>query len=202
MNISDNKILEVFKQYDIKIFIDIGDLWFVVRDLCGILKMKNYSHILLNLQDNYKSKRGFYKNNRFSVVDVINKYGLFITLQNSRKPKAIEIAKKLNLNIILPIKEQQTLLIIINSIIDITPYILQYSIGNYLIDMYLPDLNIAIECDEFNHKNNNENLEIKRQTYIEESLNCKFIRYNPDDPKFNIGNVINQIFLEYIYKKR
>lgn len=143
---------------------------------------------------------GFYTNNRLQNVDVINKNGLFITLQNSRKPKAVEIAAKLGLNIIIPFKEQQTINTIINAISGIIRYELQYKINNFFVDMYLPDLKIVIECDEFNHCKNNKQKEVQRQIYIEEQLDCTFIRYNPDSSDFNIGNIINKIFLMYLSK--
>jgi len=36
---------------------------------------------------------------------------------------------------------------------------------------------------------------------IKETLGCNFIRFNPNDPNFNIGDVINQIFSEIIHKR-
>lgn len=58
----------------------------------------------------------------------------------------------------------------------ITKIMSQYSVLGYRIDFYLPDLNIAIEYDETHHlhyKNDN-----KRQTDIENYLQCDFIRIN------------------------
>ena len=36
--------------------------------------------------------------------------------------------------------------------------------------------------------------------FIEDQLNCKFIRYNPDAKDFTIESVLNKIF-QYISKK-
>ena len=72
---------------------------------------------------------------------------------------------------------------------------------SYRIDLYFPEHKLAIECDEHDHKDRDINYEIKRQRFIEDQLNCKFIRYNPDAKDFTIESVLNRIF-QYIYQKR
>ena len=69
----------------------------------------------------------------------------------------------------------------------------QYYIDGYKIDLYFPDYNLAIEVDEFNHKDRDKLYENKREEYIKEKLGCKFIRFNPDEKNFNIGNIISNI---------
>jgi len=69
----------------------------------------------------------------------------------------------------------------------------QCKVGPYYIDLYFPVYRIAIECDEDGHRRYTQDDERKRQNYIERSLNCTFVRYNPDSTNFNIGDVINQI---------
>ena len=64
----------------------------------------------------------------------------------------------------------------------------------YYIDYYMPDHKLAIEMDEFGHDDRDSEYEADRQDYIENKLKCKFIRCNPDDPKFNI--------FQFIYKLR
>lgn len=52
----------------------------------------------------------------------------------------------------------------------------QYKVSQYLIDWYIPELNIAIEFDEkYHYKNSIKDKE--RQNYIENKLGCKFLRY-------------------------
>lgn len=72
-----------------------------------------------------------------------------------------------------------------------------FYVGNYRIDLYFPDLNLAIECDENNHNDRDMNYEKIRQKFIENNLKCIFIRFNPDDINFNIGDVIYKI-ISYI----
>ena len=72
--------------------------------------------------------------------------------------------------------------------------IFQHTIGKHRIDLYFPDHKLAIECDEFGHKDRYLKKEIRRQIYLERKLKCKFIRYNPDMKGFNIFDTINEIF--------
>ena len=52
----------------------------------------------------------------------------------------------------------------------------QYRVEKYIIDWYIPELNIAIEFDE-KHHNKNIKQDNKRSLYIEKKIKCKFIRY-------------------------
>ena len=63
----------------------------------------------------------------------------------------------------------------------------------YYIDFYFPDKTIAIEVDEFGHKDRNQEEEFERQAYIEEKLECTFIRCNPDDKDFDIFCLLHEI---------
>ena len=56
-------------------------------------------------------------------------------------------------------------------------YILQYQVGNYRIDLYIPKYNLAIEIDEEEHKYKKD-YDLKRQSYIENQIHCKFVRVN------------------------
>ena len=54
-------------------------------------------------------------------------------------------------------------------------------VGNYYLDGYDSNLNIAFEYDEKRHYNSNGELnekDIKKMTYIKENLHCRFFRYN------------------------
>lgn len=52
----------------------------------------------------------------------------------------------------------------------------QYRVEKYIIDWYIPELNIAIEFDE-KHHNKNIKQDNKRRLFIEKKIKCKFIRY-------------------------
>lgn len=75
----------------------------------------------------------------------------------------------------------------------ITKFETQYYVCNkYKIDLYLPELNIAIEFDENEHKNYTYEQHKGRQA--ENELNCKFIRVNDkNNVGYNIGYCIKEI---------
>ena len=74
----------------------------------------------------------------------------------------------------------------------------QFTVDKYRIDLYFPAFKLAIECDEFNHRDRDIGYEVKRQKHIEDKLKCQFIRYNPDAENFDPFEVVNRI---YIYLK-
>ena len=61
---------------------------------------------------------------------------------------------------------------------------------------YKLDIKLAIECDELDHLDRDTEFEIRRQKFIENQLNCKFISYNPDAGDFYILEVVNEIFVQ------
>ena len=70
--------------------------------------------------------------------------------------------------------------------------ITQHSIKNKRFDAYIPEYKIRIEIDEYNHGYRNFNYEESRTKMIE-NHGIILIRPNPDDPNFDIKNLIVQI---------
>lgn len=68
-------------------------------------------------------------------------------------------------------------------------YILQFQVGVYKIDLYIPKYNISIEIDEEEHKYKRE-YDIKRQDYIESQIHCKFICVNEGE---SCGSVLAKL---------
>lgn len=79
---------------------------------------------------------------------------------------------------------------------------LQYRIGTYRIDLYFPELLLAVECDENGHSDRSSLKERTRQEYIEENLKCQFVRFNPDVENFNIGTVIRRIIDIFLTRQK
>ena len=70
-------------------------------------------------------------------------------------------------------------------------YIDQYKCGDYKIDLYIPDYNIAIEYDEFDHKDRNKSFEYRRELYIMSTLGCTFCRLSSyDSDGRNVAKVV------------
>ena len=67
-------------------------------------------------------------------------------------------------------------------------------------DMYFSEHKLVIEIYEKGHTDRNQNEENKRQTKIEEHLNCKFHSINPDVEGFDIFLEISKI-QNYNYSK-
>lgn len=119
----------------------------------------------------------------------------------SRNPKSIQIGRKLGISYddrVVPCKEGQTLNAIMQAF-NGENMECQLYVSPYKVDLYFKDYKLAIECDEDGHSDRDMEKEKLRQLFIEDKLNCNFIRYNPDDTNFNIFEVINRIFV-YISK--
>lgn len=66
---------------------------------------------------------------------------------------------------------------------------------NYRLDGYLPEYNLAIECDEKQHKvEPQKSKDIKKEKHIKSVLDCDFIRlgYKKND-NYNIGLVMKKL---------
>lgn len=175
--------------------IQLYDILHVIENLCY---KKSHAH------DKYKEYQehlkyflickniygGFFIR-EFVTRDIVKKI-----LAKSIRPNAINIAKIINMNFhdtVYATKEAST----INKILKVfskEEYELQKNVGKYRIDLYFPDYNLAVECDEFGHTMRNKKYENERQKYIERKLGSTFIRYNPDKSNFDILYVISEIF--------
>lgn len=71
----------------------------------------------------------------------------------------------------------------------------QYNVLGYRIDLYLPELNIAVEFDEaFHNRNSKPILDKKREIEIINKIGCTFFRINDDkNSKSNIEKLANDI---------
>jgi very-short-patch-repair endonuclease len=69
----------------------------------------------------------------------------------------------------------------------------------YYIDLYFEDYKLAIECDEYDHKDRNEIYEKNREHYLLEQ-NITIIRYNPNHEMFDLSYVLRAI-TKIIFKK-
>lgn len=114
----------------------------------------------------------------------------------SRIPGSIEIAKALKIPLSVRFKHHYHEMATIKVIMDAFEgerMLRQYSILGYRIDLYFPDHNIFVECDENNHRAYDRKSEQLR-TKVLSQTGCKWIRYNPDEKGFDIIRVINQIY--------
>lgn len=176
---------------------DKNNKWFVTKDICKILNLSNATIAVQNIEKNYKKYHIIETNGGFQNMSIIALEGVKKLLQSCRSINKDKLISFLNidLKLIYECKESSYLRIISASFKKFSQ-IFQYKIGTYRIDLYFPDHKLAIEVDEFGHKDRSFIYEKERQNYLEEHLKCKFIRFNPDEKNFNIGNIISQILDE------
>ena len=115
-----------------------------------------------------------------------------------RRPKVLDVAKHFDIKTehCLPASKEQDALNQIMQAFNGEEMIHQFGIGKYRIDPYFPKYKLAVECDEFDHRDRDIGYEVERQKHIEKVLNCTFVRFNPDAKEFCIMEVVNQIFFQ------
>lgn len=91
--------------------------------------------------------------------------------------------------------ENSTIGFLCNSLKNITDAYRQYKVGLYYVDLFIPKINIVVECDEDGHKGRNAIYEQTREEFIKTKLGCEFIRFNPNDKSFDLSVIINKIFI-------
>ena len=72
----------------------------------------------------------------------------------------------------------------------------QFGVRKYRIVLYFSMYKLAIECDEFDHRDTDIGYEEEQQKHIEKQLSCIFVRFNPDAEEFCILDVVNKIFAQ------
>jgi very-short-patch-repair endonuclease len=96
-----------------------------------------------------------------------------------------------HVNVVMAI-ETQTIGFIENSFSDALNLKRQKRIGTYYIDLYFEDYNLAIECDENDHKDRNITYEQNREFFLLEK-NITIIRYDPNHKNFDLSYVLRKI---------
>jgi very-short-patch-repair endonuclease len=191
------------QKYDCDVIINNSIPYTLYRasDVGNILGMSNIRTVLLNYDKIQisKSTKGGNQN-----VTYINCNTLIKLLTKCRKPKAIEMAKNINIDVVTKyyVSIETDIIQCILTTFDgnvITP---QYKVDNYYIDLYFNEYSLAIECDERHHVSSTNKInDLERQYCIMKKLGCRFIRFKPSDPKFNIFQLLNDIHLSVFPRK-
>lgn len=186
INIHDN-------QYEIRI-IKEDNILYNAKDIGNCIKLADIYKTISNIKKEKVLKKVKTAGGNQQMI-FLTENGVKILLSKSRKPCASELAKCLGMciNDIYTHNFESSTLQSIIYVFKSENFKSQYYIDKYRIDLYFIDYKLAIECDENRHNSKKENDEI-RQTYIESKLNCKFIRYNPEEKDFNIFKVIGEIY--------
>lgn len=165
----------------------------VANDVATVLGYKNPADAVFRLvKEKNKGKVKMRTLGGVQSVMVLEEAGVLELIATSRLPNAIDIAERIGLVVLKCKHEQESIRIIKAAFEDLQP-IEQFRIHGYRIDLYLAAVNITIECDENNHPDYKYPLDPERQKTIKSALGCSFIRYNPNEPGFNVGSVIYKI---------
>ena len=179
---------------------------FLAKDIEKTIKL---SHIIMTIKDYNESEKQNIKIkyprcngvDSYRIVIVLTKKGMIKLLQKTRKAVDNDfltfLREKFEIDLnkeLIPSVEIKYLEILQKCFKGIKIEH-QYMVGNYRIDFYFPEYNIAVECDENNHKDRDPSYENTRQNFIIEQLKCEFIRFDPYDKEFDIFELINRIIL-------
>ena len=182
---------------NIKTEIVDGETWYHMSQVGKALQMGNIRSSLTKIPQRCIAKYKTTTSGGSQPCSYINTEGLKMLIIASRKPLAMELAKELGIDCInykYESKESECVNAI-SKAFQGEKIILQKSVKTYKVDIYFPDYDLCIEIDENNHNDRDEDYEKKRQRVITKILKCKWLRFNPDSPDFNIFTVINQIFI-------
>lgn len=130
-----------------------------------------------------------------NIIHILLTTEAFELVQNTYNLKN-RYVKKINencghVNLVMSI-ETQTIGFIENSFSQALKMKRQKKIGTYYIDLFFEDFNLAIECDENDHKDRCETYEQTREQYLLDK-NITIIRYNPNDKHFDLSYVLQCI---------
>lgn len=177
---------------------DVGKILDISNVRSPICKMNNEQVILLKNSDiqNINFRKLNNRGESFLTKDGI--YKLISASNKMTYERKVELLNFFEIEKIVPLFERKECLFVQKLEEFLSEYnlegIKQYSILNYKIDYYIPQLKLAIEYDENNHDKYSYKAQEGRQKQIEKELGCKFIRLsdNCSDLK-NIAKVSKYI---------
>jgi hypothetical protein len=180
-----------------------GTVWYKLYDvLTKVLQQKRpdcwQSHNIAFLESNecYYSKIDKRQPNTWFVQkDGGYKHLLARSVPNARLPSSTKasILQQVGLpHMIFTHTECDTVTTLAKAFPDQDP-IAEYHVVGYRIDLYLRQSNIAIECDNHNHKDYDQVQEAIRTNRINSALHCSWVRFNPLSEDYNIGDVMYRI---------
>ena len=169
--------------------------WFLAADIAKALSVKNVSMMVDNANVKENEKNIFPNKTRGGERKQIflSKLGLKKILANSKKANAGQLSEYLGLDMCIYTRVEASHIGNIREAFKDILSIDEYAVSKYNVDLYFPSLNLVIECDNNNHNHYSKQAEEERENYIKNKLGCTFIRFNPDEPGFMIGDVIYKI---------
>ena len=165
-----------------------GVVWFKAKDVCAALEYDTAN--LDNTMERHVDKadrmqRVDRSSGQRRKVNFINRDGVVSLVMNSStmisQDWKLSLLKSLNIdvtNLVFEKKrrfEHHCFENMVKVMFDGYKILPQFTVGDYRLDFYIPDLKIAIEIDEQHHERQQEE-DKERQKFIEKCLGCKFLR--------------------------
>ena len=207
----NNMIIKTNEMFgDLRIVMVDNEPWFVGKDVAEKLGHKEPRSAVskkVDLEDRIKEM--IESNSGIQMTTVINKRGICSLISKSKtKSKEYKDSFKnwlvseglIEDSFCITSRKEIEFLDMLEEVLKPFGYktIRQYSVLDYKIDLYIADLNIAIEYDENNHKHYSYEKHEGRQALIEKELGCKFIRLSDkEDDLYNVGLVMKGIMSNY-----
>lgn len=175
---------------------------YLARDIAKMLGQRDAGMLLRFVDDKDKTKKSTMTNGGAQMLSYLSLNGVVQIITKSRKlssaekeellkqfteenvvyigaPKEIEFISKLERQLI---------------VFGITDFSRQHIINGKRIDLYLSQVNIAIEYDENDHAGYSYDDQESRQQMIENELNCTFIRVSDkQDDETNCAIILKEL---------
>ena len=161
------------------------------KDIGDLLGIKDIRTTLRDFDKDEKIKLAIRDNiNRSQMTHMLTEKGIKRLLCSSRKPMSVLLARELGINVQHKYVHIETTFVINIKKTFLGEEILeQYIVGDYILDLYFPKYNLAIEIDENAHKFK-KNQDYIKEEYIRKKLDCKFLRIKEKDDIFISINLI------------
>ena len=172
---------------------ELVDMFKAKKDSVTRFVRKNFKEGVNFIEQNQAEKLNYRGgHNRIHMLLTEDAYNLVKNTYNLKN----RYIKKINencghVNVVMCI-ETQTIGFIENAFSEALRLTRQKRFGTYYIDLYFEDYNLAIECDENDHKDRDITYERTREQYLLEQ-NITILRYNPNDKNFDLSNVLRKI---------
>jgi hypothetical protein len=207
ITMNNNELTIVSKQEvlgkDFIVYGSIDEPLFLAKDIAEFIDYDRSSinKMVAKVDDDNKQKKYIYTDGGNQLLWFVNSRGFISIVQYSRKisiQNKLSIASSLGFSntIVLSSCKEFEFIDMLLSILEPFNFITicQYPILGMNIDLYIKNLNIAVEYDERNHKYYSFHTQEERQTRIENKLGCTFVRVSDSNSnEYNVGIVMKHI---------
>lgn len=100
-----NQLTKMFDGQQLRIVEQNNEPWFVAKDVCDILEIKNSRDAISRLDDDEKASVGLTDGSQKRNVSIVNEFGLYNLVLGSRKPEAKQFKRWITHEVIPSIRK-------------------------------------------------------------------------------------------------